>query len=341
VAEGRRSLFPAKILLSPTIPLDTRHSAASLVFPLHTQKQGGVPLEKCRRADIPAFSPDISHFLALNSWPQLAAKTRLPEIRRLGLRSPLENDGGFAAVGGALPFAEAAFLGYAEGGGVIGMNEADGAGIGEAGVAPGEDGGNGFGGVAFAVHRGRKNPAGFAKIFDGRREFAMEIGEADFTGKGGGGFFLEDPEAETEQRPVSGIAEKFDPGFFFGERAAANELRHGGIGPHRAAGGKIFQAMVAEAKARSFNKRKFRGIGERVEHEKILAQRGTDFGMRRKVHTEHTEEAHPSRNALGAGREHGEEKSGDLVAFDRQSPPFAKFAKDGAPVIFQEVVHSI
>src|SRR5882724_6331574 len=158
----------------------------------------------------------------------------------------LEDDGRFAAVSGALPFVEAAFLGYAEGGGVIGVNEADGARIGEAGVAPGEDGGNGFGGVAFAVHRGRKNPAGFAKIFDGRREFAMEIGEADFTGKGGGGFFLEDPEAETEQRPVSGIAEKFDPGFFFGERAAANELRHGGIGPHRAAGGKIFQAMVAE-----------------------------------------------------------------------------------------------
>jgi len=234
----------------------------------------------------------------------------------------LENDGGFAVIGGALPFVEAAFLGYAEGGGVIGMDEADGARIGEAGVSPGEDGGDGFGGVAFAVHRGRKNPAGFAKIFDGRREFAMEIGEADFTGKGGGGFFLEDPEAETEERPVTGIAEEFDPGFFFGERASADELRYGGIGPHGAAGGEIFQAMVTETKTRSFDGGEFRGSGERFKHEKILAQRGADFGMRRRVHTEHTEEAH---------RVHGEEKSGDLVAFDRQSPPFAKFAKDGAP----------
>ena len=63
-----------------------------------------------------------------------------------------EDDGGFAAVGGALPFAEAAFLGYADGGGVIGMNEADGAGIGKMGVAPGEYGGDSFRGVALAVH---------------------------------------------------------------------------------------------------------------------------------------------------------------------------------------------
>jgi len=118
----------------------------------------------------------------------------------------LEDDGGFVAIGGAVPFVEAAFLGYADGGGVIGVDEADGAGIGEAGVAPGEDGVDGFGGVAFAVHGGRENPAGFAKIFYGRDEFAMEIGEANFAGEGGGGFFLEDPEAETEERPVSGVA---------------------------------------------------------------------------------------------------------------------------------------
>src|SRR5258708_11434929 len=136
----------------------------------------------------------------------------------------LEDDGGFAMVGGALPFAEAAFLGYAEGGGVIGVNQADGAGIGEAGVSPGEDGGDGFGCVAFAVHCGRKNPAGFAKILDGRDEFAVEIGETNFTGKSGGGLFFEDPKAETEERPVAGVAEEFNPGFFFAERAAAEEL---------------------------------------------------------------------------------------------------------------------
>ena len=141
----------------------------------------------------------------------------------MGLGGAFEEDGGFAAIGGALPFAEAAFPGYADGGGVIGVNEADGAGIGKVGVTPGEDGGDSFGGVAFAVHGGRENPAGFAKIFDGRRELPMEIGEADFPGEGGGGFFLEDPEAETEKRPVASIAEEFYPGFFFGERAATDK----------------------------------------------------------------------------------------------------------------------
>ena len=184
----------------------------------------------------------------------------------------LKHDGGFAVIGGTLPFAEAAFLGYADGGGVIGMDEADGARIGEAGVSPGEDGGDGFGGVAFAVHGGGENPAGFAKVFDGRNEFAMEIGEADFTGKGGGGFFLQDPEAETQERPVSGVAEEFHPGFFFGERAAADELGNSRVGPHRATSGEIFQAMVAEKQARGFNDGKFRGRCKRFEHKKILAQ---------------------------------------------------------------------
>ena len=40
-AEARRFLLPANILLSPAIPIHTRHSAVSPMFPLHTQKQGG------------------------------------------------------------------------------------------------------------------------------------------------------------------------------------------------------------------------------------------------------------------------------------------------------------
>ena len=181
-----------------------------------------------------------------------------------------------------MPFVEAALLGYADGGGVLGVNEADGAGIGEAGVAPGEDGSDGFGGVAVAVHGGRENPACFAKIFDGRDEFAMEIGEADLTGERGGGFFLEDPEAETEKRPVAGVAEEFDPGFFFAERASANELGDGGVGPQGATGGKIFQAMVAETETRGFDDGKFRGSGKRFEHDEILAQGGGNFGVGRR-----------------------------------------------------------
>jgi len=102
----------------------------------------------------------------------------------------------------------------------------------------------------------------------------MEIGESDLTGEGGGGFLFEDPKAETEERPVSGVAEEFDPGFFLGERASTNELGNGRVGPHGAADGEIFEAMVAEAEARSFDDGKFRGWAQRFKHEKILAQGG-------------------------------------------------------------------
>ena len=201
------------------------------------------------------------------------------------MRRAFKDDGGFAAVGCALPLAEAAFLSDADRGGVIGVNEADRAGIGEVCVTPGEDGGDGFGSVALAVHGGGKNPARFAKIFDGRDEIAMEIGEADFTGEGSGGFFFEHPEAETEKRPVPGVAEEFHPGFFFGEGAAADELGNGGVGPHGAASGKILQAMGAETKTRSLDDGKFLGLRQRPEHQKILAQGGRNSGMaaRKKV----------------------------------------------------------
>jgi hypothetical protein len=182
-------------------------------------------------------------------------------------------------MGGAPPFVEAAFLGYAEGGGVIGVDEANSTWIGKMRVAPGEDGADCFGGVAFAVHGGRENPSGFAKIFDGRNEFAMEIGEADFTGESGGGFFFEDPEAETEKRPVSGVAEEFSPGFFLGERAATDESGHDRIGPHGAAGWEILEAMVAETKARRFDDGKFLGARQRLDHQKILTQGAVNIGM--------------------------------------------------------------
>ena len=171
--------------------------------------------------------------------PSFVGTSRRRLLQRLfscGLGIALEDDGGLAAVGGALPFVEAAFFGDAEGGGVIGVNQADGAGIGEVGVAPGENGADGFRSVAFAVHGGGENPAGFAKISDGRDEFTMEIGEADFPGEGGGGFFLEDPEAETEEEPVPGTAEEFGPCFLFRERAAADELGYDGVSTHGAEG---------------------------------------------------------------------------------------------------------
>ena len=185
----------AKAGPSPLFPLHTKMSLVSPFLPLHAQKRRGTPPRKCRRADIFAFS---HIFRTFGVATRVNAKKPASEARPLqGPEGALEDDGGFAVVGGALPFVEAAFLGYADGGGVIGVNEAHGAWIGEARVTPDEDGGDGFGGVAFAVHRGRENPAGFAKIFDRRDEFAMEIGEADFPGEGGALIFFEDTEAKT------------------------------------------------------------------------------------------------------------------------------------------------
>src|SRR5271166_1396688 len=199
--------------------------------------------------------------------------------RGSGIAGALEDGGGFAVIGGAEGFAKAAFLGDFDGGEIIGTDEADGAGIGEARVAPGQGGTDGFGGVALAVHGGSENPAGFAEIFDGRGEFAIEVGEAHFAGEGAGGFFFEDPKTETEKRPVSGVAQEFDPSFFGGERAAADELGHGGVSPHFAASGEIFEAMAAKAKALRFDDGEFGGERQRFKHGEILAQARANIGM--------------------------------------------------------------
>ena len=65
-AKGCR-LMADGFLLSSFFPLDTKIPLVSPFPPLHPQKQGGVPPQKCRRADIFDFSPYISHFFASHS----------------------------------------------------------------------------------------------------------------------------------------------------------------------------------------------------------------------------------------------------------------------------------
>ena len=57
LTEVEESLLP-----TPLFPLHTKIPLVSPFLPLHTQKQGGIPPQKCRRADIFDFSPDFSHF---------------------------------------------------------------------------------------------------------------------------------------------------------------------------------------------------------------------------------------------------------------------------------------
>src|SRR5437660_12312701 len=67
-----------------------------------------------------------------------------------------------------------------------------------------------------------------------------------------------------------------------------------------------------------------------------------------RVHTEHTEKVHPSRNALRASSDHGEKGRGNLEAFGRQSPPIASNAEGegarkfirAAPLVGGEVAES-
>jgi hypothetical protein len=49
-------------LLTSFFPLHTKIPLVSPFLPLHAQKPGGVPPQKCRRADIFDFFPDFSHF---------------------------------------------------------------------------------------------------------------------------------------------------------------------------------------------------------------------------------------------------------------------------------------
>src|SRR6201988_1701421 len=58
------SCFPSKPFVSPAYKINVRNSFVSPTY----AKTGGVhPAQKCRRADILDFSPDISHFFTFSS----------------------------------------------------------------------------------------------------------------------------------------------------------------------------------------------------------------------------------------------------------------------------------
>jgi hypothetical protein len=93
------------------------------------------------------------------------------------------------------------------------------------------------------------------------------MGQANFPGERAGGFFFQNPETETKERPQASVADKFRPGFFLGERPASEESGYSGIGKHGAEGGKIFSAGAAKEKARGFESREFGVWRERLQNE--------------------------------------------------------------------------
>lgn len=122
-------------------------------------------------------------------------------VKRVGLgceRAAVadEHDGGVGFVGGALEFAVGAFFGDADGGEIFGVDDAGGARRGEIRVAPSDGSADGFGGIAFSACLGCEGPANFREAFE-RGQIAFVIGETDFSDKIAGGFFFNDPIAET------------------------------------------------------------------------------------------------------------------------------------------------
>lgn len=187
--------------------------------------------------------------------------------RKLSLGETLENDAGFTVVGGAEPFAEAAFFGDAERREIFRVDQAHGAGIGEASVGPGQSGADRFRPVAFTVHPRREHPARFAKIFNRGLGLAEKMRDADFARESAGGFFFEHPKTKTEERPMPGVALEFQPGLFLRERAATDELSDARVAPHFAAGGKVFEAMAAEPQVGRFENGKFGVERKRLQGE--------------------------------------------------------------------------
>ena len=107
-------------------------------------------------------------------------------------------------------------------------------------------------GVALAMSRWRKYPAGFGSVAEGRGEVAVIVGETGFAEKCAGGLVEDSPVAEAEQRPVAGVAQQASPGFFGGLRLAADEAGDGGVAPHGRKFWEIFAAMGAQGEPRSF-----------------------------------------------------------------------------------------
>ena len=163
----------------------------------------------------------------------------------------MEDDDGFAMVGGARGFAVAAFFGYAKRGEIGFVNDAADFFAGKAGVFPGVHGVDGFGGEAFAVSGGQEDPAGFEHAFERRGDVALVFLEAAFTEKLAGGFFFDDPIAKAHEGPVADITEQTVPGLFLAERLA-DELGDAKIAPEGGTVGEVVEGMRAQTKAWGF-----------------------------------------------------------------------------------------
>ena len=163
----------------------------------------------------------------------------------------MEDDDGFAMVGGARGFAVATFFGNAKRGEIGFVNDAADFFAGKGGVFPGVHGVDSFGGEAFAVSGGQEDPAGFEHAFERRGDVALVFLEAAFTEKLAGGFFFDDPIAKAHEGPVADVTEQTVPGFFVGERLA-DELGDARIAPEGGTVGEVVEGMRAQAKARGF-----------------------------------------------------------------------------------------
>src|SRR5207249_3203690 len=97
---------------------------------------------------------------------------------------------------------------------------------------------------------GSLTPTNFRALAKGRIDGAVEVDKTHLARKLAARLFLDCPESEAEQSPMTGIAQKARPGFLFGRGLTENKLGHGGLGPHRCESREIFLAMAAQDEPR-------------------------------------------------------------------------------------------
>src|SRR5271166_4830534 len=149
-------------------------------------------------------------------------------------------------VGRALELPISAFLRDANRGKVLRVDDAGGPHRPEVRIAPGDDGANRLGRVTFAVGLRDEDPSDFRHTLERWLQVALVVGESHLPDEIAGRLLLRHPIAETQQRPVSHIAQQPRPGLLFGMWLAADVAIDLGVGPHRGGGGEIVHAMTTE-----------------------------------------------------------------------------------------------
>jgi len=145
---------------------------------------------------------------------------------------------------------ETEMLRQSEGDGVLRMDDADRPIVVDVVVAPGEGSFDRLPRKASPLKSGGQSPADFRRACEAGLGIALELVEADLSHESPGSAILDEPEAVTEKRPTSRIAQKAQPDILPGQGPSADKTGHDGIAPQLHALAKVFGPVTAQDQAR-------------------------------------------------------------------------------------------